>query len=167
MQTKKYVEIYGKARFCYLNEPDTEFDPKGVYSVSLETTKAEGDPIVKAIEEALSKEIADFHKNNKNKSTVERGPKGYTVEGDKFIFKAKSKFKPEIWDKDQKKLTDKNIWKDSTMWVQCKLNPYNKGGKVGCSLYMSSVQIDELVEGSSQNGTCPFKKREHESRLPK
>ena len=159
MQTK-FVDIYGKAKFCYLNEPDKEFDPNGIYSVTLETTKEIGDPIVKAIEEAISKEVADgYKKNGTSSKSYLRGPKPYSIEGDKFIFKAKSKFKPSIWDKEQNAL-DKTIWKDTTMWVQCKLNPYNKSKKVGCTLYMSSVQVDKLVEGTATNGACPFPKRE-------
>ena len=46
------------------------------------------------------------------------------------------------------------------MWVQFKLNPYDTTVGIGCSLYMYNIQIDNLVQGSSQNGACPFPKRD-------
>ena len=48
------------------------------------------------------------------------------------------------------------------MWLSYKASGYNKSVGLGVTLYMQSVQIDELVEGSADgaNGVCPFPKRD-------
>jgi len=46
------------------------------------------------------------------------------------------------------------------MWANCKASGYTKPIGSGATLLIGSVQIDQLVEGSSQNGECPFPKRE-------
>ena len=49
------------------------------------------------------------------------------------------------------------------MWINYKAQGYNKSIGLGCTLYIQSVQIDELVQGNSgANGSCPFPKRSEE-----
>jgi hypothetical protein len=49
------------------------------------------------------------------------------------------------------------------MWINYDARGYNKSIGIGCTLYMSGVQIDTLVQGTgSGNGACPFPKREKE-----
>ena len=80
-------------------------------------------------------------------------------------FKFKSKFKPTVFDKDQNELApDVAVWKDSTMRIKYELSAYDQAIGVGCSLYLLSVQVVDLVKGSSQNGKCSFPKAE--SSLP-
>jgi len=144
------LTLYGKAEFVWLNEPDTKFDPAGKYKVDLKVTEKEATPVIALIKEGLAKQPQPKNHNLP-----------YTKQSDgTYIFKMKSKFKPKLWDKDQHEL-DPNlyIWKDSTMWVQFKLNLYKSPIAVGVTLYMNNVQIDNLVKGSSQNGACPFPKR--------
>jgi len=56
-----------------------------------------------------------------------------------------------------------NIYKESTMWINYKASGYNKSIGLGCTLYIQSVQIDNLVQGSTgANGQCPFPRRSGE-----
>ena len=82
-----------------------------------------------------------------------------------MAFKLHSKFKPKLWDKDQKEIgPDVAVWKDSTMWIDYKASGYNKSMGLGVTLYIQSVQIDELIQGSAEsNGSCPFPKRSEEA----
>ena len=153
--------LFGMAEFVYLNEPDTEFKKEGVYKVDLKVSKLNAEPVIKVINEAISKKIADAFKETKKVGETKRAPLPFSKQTDgTYTFRIKSQFKPKLWDKDQKALgPDIQVWKDSTMWVQFKLNPYNTTLGVGCALYLQNVQIDNLVQGSSQNGACPFPKR--------
>ena len=156
--------LYGVAAFSWLTEKDTKFNPEGIYHVDLKVKKEDADPEVTIINQAISKKIAEEHKKGSIKTTapVKRAPLAFEKQEDgSYIFKIKSKFKPKLWDKSRKELgPDTFVWKGTSMWVQYKLNPYNQNIGLGCTLYLQNVQIDNLVQGSSQNGSCPFPKRE-------
>jgi hypothetical protein len=158
-----FKTIYGKANFTYLSSPDTQFG-KNDYHVTLELPKEKAQEHTKAIEEIISKEVAEQHKLTPSQTTpLTRAPKPYKDLGDVVTFKLHSKFKPKVWDKNQKEIgEDVAIWKDSTMWVNYKASGYNKSIGLGCTLYIQSVQIDNLVLGTTGggNGSCPFPKRE-------
>jgi hypothetical protein len=157
-----FKTIYGKANFTYLSSPDTQFG-KNDYHVTLELPKEKAQEHTKAIEEIISKEVAEQHKLTPSQTTpLTRAPKPYKDLGDVVTFKLHSKFKPKVWDKNQKEIgEDVAIWKDSTMWVNYKASGYNKSIGLGCTLYIQSVQIDNLVLGTTGggNGSCPFPKR--------
>tara|TARA_R100001530_G_scaffold17708_1_gene15302 strand:- start:246 stop:743 length:498 start_codon:yes stop_codon:yes gene_type:complete len=160
-----FKTIYGKANFTYLSSPDTQFG-KNDYHVTLELPKEKAQEHTKAIEEIISKEVAEQHKLTPSKTTpLKRAPKPYKDLGDVVTFKLHSKFKPKVWDKNQKEIgEDVSIWKDSTMWINYKASGYNKSIGLGCTLYIQSVQIDNLVQGSAgTNGACPFPKRSEEA----
>ena len=157
--------IHGKAKFCYLTQPDEAFG-SSVYKVTLEISKENSQEHIKIIQDIISKEVAEQHKLTPNQTTpLTRAPLPYKDDGDTISFKFHSKFKPKIWDKNQKEIgADVNIYKDSTMWISYKASGYNKSIGLGCTLYIQSVQIDNLVEGSEgANGACPFPKRETNS----
>ena len=152
--------IHGKANFSFLTQPDRGFG-KEEYSVTLETTKEKAQEHIKAIQGVISKEIAEEHKLRPGTQQLKRAPLPYKEKGDVVTFKIHSKFKPKIWDKDQKELApDISVWKNSVLWANYKPQGYNKSIGIGCTLYMGDVQIDTLVEGSSLNGECPFPNRE-------
>ena len=162
METQK--TIHGKANFCFLSSKDEAFG-KNDYHVTLEISKDKAQEHIKAIEEIISKEVAEQHKLTPNKTApLTRSPKPYKDGGDVVLFKLHSKFKPKVWDKNQKEVgSEIAIWKDSTMWINYKAQGYNKSIGLGCTLYIQSVQIDELVQGNSgANGSCPFPKRSEE-----
>ena len=155
-------QIYGKARYSYLSTPDTEFG-SSKYHVTLEISKEKAQEHIKAIQEIISKEVAEQHKLTPNITTpLKRSPLPYKDGGDVVLFKLNSKFKPKVWDKNQKEVgSEVAIWKDSTMWINYKAQGYNKSIGLGCTLYIQSVQIDELIQGNpGANGSCPFPKRD-------
>ena len=157
--------IHGKANFCYLSAKDEAFG-KNDYHVTLEISKEKAQEHIKAIEGIISKEVAEQHKLTPNKTApLTRAPKPYKDLGDIVTFKLHSKFKPKVWDRNQKEIgSDVAIWKDSSMWVNYKAQGYNKSIGLGCTLYIQSVQIDNLVQGSpGSNGQCPFPKRSEEA----
>ena len=154
--------IHGKAKFCYLTSPDEAFG-SGSYKVTLETSKEKAQEHIKALQGIISKEVAEQHKLKPDQTTpLNRANLPYKDEGDVVSFKFHSKFKPKLWDKNQKEIgPDVAVWKDTTMWVSYKAQGYNKSVGLGVTLYIQGVQIDELVQGTSGgNGSCPFPKRE-------
>ena len=161
MSNEILKRIHGKAKFCYLTSPDEAFGSND-YKVTLEVTKADASEHIKAIEGLISKEVAEQHKLTPNNTApLNRANKPYQDYGDIITFKLHSKFKPKLWDKNQKEIgSDVAVWKDSTMWIDYKASGYNKSVGLGVTLYIQSVQIDELVQGTTGNGSCPFPKRE-------
>jgi len=155
----------GTSKFVFISEPDTQFDSRGIYHCSVVFEKKEGEVEKKAINDVISKKIADIHVARPGTKEVKRAPLPYKEENGKIVIKFKSKFKPTIFDKDQNELApDVEVWKSSTMRIKYKLNGYDQTVGVGCSLYLLSVQVVDLVKGSSQNGKCSFPKAE--SSLP-
>ena len=164
MSNETLKTIYGKSLFTYLSQKDTAFG-KDDYHVTLELTKEKAQPHIKAIQEIISKEVAAQHKLTPNQTApLTRAPLPYKDLGEVITFKLHSKFKPKVWDKDQKEIgSDVNIYKESTMWINYKASGYNKSIGLGCTLYIQSVQIDKLVQGSTgANGQCPFPQRSGE-----
>ena len=159
--------IYGKGKFVYLTSPDNAFG-SDVYKVTLEVSKADASEHIKAIEGVISKEVAEQHKLTPNSTApITRSNKPYKAEGELVEFKFHSKFKPKLWDKNQKELgAEVAVWKDTTMWISYKAQGYNKSVGLGATLYIQSVQIDDLVQGSEgANGSCPFPNRGKEINL--
>ena len=165
MSNEILKRIHGKAKFCYLTSPDEAFG-SGEYKVTLEVTLADASEHIKTLQEIISKEVAAQHKLTPSQTTpLKRANLPYKDDGEYVVFKFHSKFKPKIWTKDQKELAeDVSVWKGSSMWISYKAQGYSKSVGLGVTLYMQSVQIDKLVEGSEgANGQCPFPKRSEEA----
>ena len=146
----------GKAKYSYISEPDTQYDPKGVYHLSIEFTKAEAEPEIKAIEEVIAGKIAELKKAKPEAKEIKLAPKPYKEEDGKIVIKFKSKFKPKIFDRNAKPLDPSiSVYKDSTMRVLYKLNAYDQTIGLGCSLYLLAVQVKDLVKGTPV-GECPW-----------
>ena len=157
--------IHGTADFCYITTPDVGFG-SNQYKVTLRVTKADASEHKKALQEIISKEVAEQHKLTPNQTTpLKRAGLPYKEDGEYVVFKFHSKFKPRIWTKDQKELgEDITVWKGSSLWINYKGQGYNKSVGLGVTLYMQSVQIDELIQGSEgANGSCPFPQRPEEA----
>mgnify|MGYP003137294616 FL=1 len=148
--------LHGKAKWCYLSAPDTAFN-KEEYKVDLEVPKVEAQEHMRAIKKIIDNTVSGV------KLDKVRLP--YKEEGDVVVFKLHSQFKPKMWTRDQKELgPEVSIWKDSTMWINYKPKGYDKSVGIGCTLYIQSGQIDELVQGTAGgNGSCPFPKRSEEA----
>ena len=167
MTNEVLKRIYGKGKFVYLTSPDEAFGA-GVYKVTLEVTKEKAQEHIKALQEIISKEVAAQHKLTPNQTTpLKRANLPYVEVGELVEFKLHSKFKPKLWDRDQKEIgPEVAVWKDSTMWIDYKGSGYNKSVGLGVTLYIQSVQIDELVQGTAGgNGSCPYPNRGKEINL--
>jgi len=146
----------GVAKFCYATEKDTQFDKDGIFHISLELTKAEAQPEIKAINEAISKKIAEIYKARPGTKNIKRATLPFKEEDGKIVIKFKSKFKPKGFDKNSNPLPMETIvYKGSTMRVNYKLQPYDQSIGVGCALYLTSFQVAKLVEGRTST-ECPF-----------
>ncbi len=160
MSSNKYT-IKGKADYSYLTKKDTGFG-KEEYSVTLRLSKDDAKEHIKIANQIISKVIAEEHKAHPSTKQLTRAPFPFKDDGEMVTVKIHSKFKPTIWDKNQKRLgPDVHVWKDSTMWVNYEPRGYNKSIGIGCTLYISGIQIDTLVQGSSLNSECPFPIREN------
>ena len=116
---------------------------------------------IKVANQIISKVIAEEHKAHPSTKQLKRAPLPFKEDGDMVTVKIHSKFKPTIWNKNQNRLSpDTQVWKNSTLWVSYEPRGYNKSIGIGCTLYISGIQIDTLVEGSSLNSECPFPNRE-------
>jgi len=153
--------IKGVADFCYVTTPDVGFG-SNQYKVTLRVTKADASEHIKALQDIIKKEVAEEHTARPGQTALlKRANLPYVEDGEVVAFKFHSKFKPKLWDKNQKEIgPEVAVWKDSTMWIDYKASGYNKSVGLGVTLYIQGVQIDELVQGSSNNGSCPFPKRE-------
>ena len=151
--------MYGEARYSYLTKPDDHFG-KNDYSVTLELPKDKAQEHIKKIDDMIAKEVANIHKATPGIKEVKRAPTPYKRDGDMVTFKLHSQYKPKLWDKNKKEL-DPNVfvWKGTTLWANYKLHLYNKSIGLGVTLYLGHVQIDTLVEGGPDGGTCPFPER--------
>tara|TARA_R100001594_G_scaffold137429_1_gene180488 strand:- start:193 stop:717 length:525 start_codon:yes stop_codon:yes gene_type:complete len=162
------VSPVGIAKYSYVSEPDKQFDSEGSYHVSLVFTKEEAQSEIKAINDVIAKKIADIYKAKPQTKNIRRAPLPFKEEEGKIVMKFKSKYKPKGFDKFKKPLpTETIVYKNSTMRVRYKLNPYDQSIGVGCSLYIVSFQVNNLVEGQSEV-ECPFDQLtdQNVSRLP-
>ena len=154
--SKEYrMTSIGEAKYCYVSEKDTKWDPEGIYHVSLILSKEEAEPEIKAINGMIAEKIAEIKKADL-KRQITRAPLPHKEEDGKIVIKFKSKFKPSGFDKKNIVLPkDVIVYKGSTMRVKYKLHPYDQTIGVGCSLYLLSFQVKDLVKGEPGGGS-PF-----------
>jgi len=155
LKNEKNISLYGEGEFIYFHEKDNAFGDPGEYKVTLKVPKANAGEYIREINSVIAKQVGP------GDIGFVKSRKPYVVKGDYVHFKAHSQFKPTIWNKDQTKLTDKVVWKGSTMWVNCRCTGYSKAIGSGATLLMGPVQIDKLVEGTGAPGAdrCPFPNR--------
>ena len=151
----------GEAIFPYLTKPDTDYNSEGVYHVKLKLKKDKSKELVKRIEEVISQQIAEHHKLHPSSTDlIKRAPKPYAEDEkdkDSYIFKFKSKFKPKLYDKQGEPLDEtKSIWGGTTMAVSYQTAGYRQSIGVGCTLRLVDCQIDNLVEGTTNNKKQPL-----------
>jgi|TARA_Y100000310_G_scaffold284942_1_gene308049 hypothetical protein len=160
-KNEKQMQIYGEAEWVYFDKPDNKYAEPGEYKCTLKVPKAKSGELICDINEVINNELRAKYGPNTGPEKLAHAKKPYTVKGDIVEFKLHSQFKPIIWGRDQNKLDEKiSVWSGSTMWANCKASGYTKSIGIGATLLLGMVQIDKLIEGSSQNGECPFPKRE-------
>ena len=150
-------KIKGTAKFSYLSDPDEVFGANK-YHVLLETSKENAKEHIEAIKKIISNEVVEAGKLNPNQTTeFKKANSCYTDLGDTVEFKIHSKFKPKMYDRKGKLLGEEvDIWKDSTMFITYKAQGYNKSMGIGCTLYVQSGQVDQLVTGAAGGESSPY-----------
>lgn len=154
----------GTAKFPWLTEPDTRFNPDGEYSVNL--IIPEDDPKTQALVAKIEKIWEDFKKTLKGpklKQTPTLGfDKEYTDDGDEtgnliFKFKAKTGYTddkgnrkelqpPKLFDAKLKPMDNSvPVWGGSTMIVNFTPQAYDHGKNLGITLRLNACQIIQLV----------------------
>ena len=81
----------GMTKFVYVSEADKQFDSEGIFHVSLVLTKEEAQPEIKAINEEISKKIAEIYKAKPGTKQIKRAQLPYKEEDGKVVIKFKSK----------------------------------------------------------------------------
>lgn len=164
---KTYTSPFGKAIYPHISKCDVRFKPEGEYHVDLEVDAGEALDLVTLVDKFVEKAFTEEKKKGKKK-TLKKAPLPYKKEDNKYIFKFKMKAKgtnsktgeaftqrPVIFDSELKPLNkDITVWGGSTLRVSfIPREWYTPLLGAGCSLRLKSVQVKNLVEGSSMNGS--------------
>lgn len=158
----------GKALWCKVFEPDTKFDPNGIFSVNVLIPEAEAAEVCEyldgLVQTRFAEEIKAKPKLKNGLSTKEPYEPEYDQNGDptgniEFKLKLKAKVqtrdgstyeqKPIVVDAKRKPLnSDTAVGNGSTVKVAYEPIPYMMASTktVGVSLRMKGVQILDLVE---------------------
>ena len=175
---KTYTSPFGKAIYPHINKADVKWKPEGEFHVDLEVDGGKALELITLIDKCVEKAFTEEKKKGKRKN-LKKATLPYKKENDKYIFKFKMKAKgtnsktgeaftqrPAIFDSELKPLNkDLIVWGGSTLRVSFFPREwYTPLLGAGCSLRMKSVQVKNLVEGSSMTGSSQgFEKVEGDS----
>ena len=149
----------GIAKWPYISEPDTEYNPDGLFHTKLSCKKTESVNIKKTIDDMIALEVKKQHDLNPDKAIKKSLP--YTEEGDDIIFNFKMNAKG-VRKSDKKPFTqepnllnadltpfDKSlkIWGDSILQITFEPYAWNMPVGIGCTLRIKTVKVVELVTG--------------------
>ena len=147
----------GRANYCWLNRPDTTFNPEGTYQTNLILSKVEAKGICKDIKKAYDDSQIEHKKKNK-KNLKAKLPYFENEDGDieiKFSQKAVihnkktgESFKKKVAILDSKRKPCRaNIGRDTEMKVAFEPKSYyHPQNGAGVTLRLKAVQIIKLVE---------------------
>jgi hypothetical protein len=179
---KKYVTLTsekGVAVWPWLNAPDTKFDARGVYKVQLahDPNDAKQRAYLDALEEAHEQAVAVIKKENpKLKNSLNVNPvtkaevndegdetgrvlvsfKMYATSQDPKTKEVKTRV-PRFFDAKGKPLVKPpRIGGGSVLKLAYQISPYLNGKNAGITLYLSAVQIIELVEFGGGGSAAAF-----------
>lgn len=165
---KTYTSPFGKAVYPHLNSPDVKFKAEGEYHLKLELDDKQAKEVIKVITETLDSALTNEKNNSKKKNVTKSSHISYKKEDGKNLFSFKMKAKgfnktngeaftqrPALFDNELKPLDpDLQIWGGSNLRVS--YSPYGwykqQLGGAGVTLRLKSVQVKDLVQGSSSNG---------------
>ena len=161
----RLVTPVGVGKYVFVNEPQTKFDPNGVYNVSLVMSEADASPLMTTLDEQLevaNKQAKETAKPQKRDSLTVNKP--YVKEYDEagvetgnieFKFKMTAKYttrdgevrerKPVIVDTKKNPVTE-IVGSGSKLKVAFNARPYYmpSANAYGVSLFLSAVQVIEL-----------------------
>ena len=149
----------GIAKWPYISEPDTEYNPDGLFHTKLSCKKTESLNIKKTIDDMIALEVKKQHDLNPDKAIKKSLP--YTEEGEEIIFNFKMKAKgtrksdgkpftqePNIVNADLTPFNkDQKIWGDSILKITFEPYAWNMPVGIGCTLRIKTVQVLELITG--------------------
>lgn len=180
MKTNKVINgvtPIGVAMYPKLTEPDYKFNTAGVYSVKLQLTEEEAEPIITEIkrviqdayDEACEKAVSKLEKSKiklvedtpcKEILDDDAEPTGYYALNCKMTASGTSRKtgkewtrKPAIFDAKGSVINitpDFQIWSGSKLRVAYELVPFSTTLGIGCSCRLTAVQVIELVSGSNK-----------------
>lgn len=158
----------GKALWAKIFEPDTKFDPNGIYSIDLIIPETEAQELCEYLDSVVQKrfdeEVKEYPKKKATLSTKPPYETDFDEDGNetgnlKFRFKLKAKGqtrdgreyeqKPAVVDAKRKPMPNEaSIGNGSIVKVAYEPIPYVMAStkQVGVSLRMKAVQIIDLVE---------------------
>jgi hypothetical protein len=139
MAGKAVVTPQGKANWVYLLEPFTQFDPEGVYKITLELDKDDAD-VMTLIDKIEEKSAGLTHR-----------PFEVDPDTGNYHLKAASKYKPQVFDSANQPIGDGvNVGAGSVVKIAVEPKAYEGFGG-GIKLYLKAVQVFELVEQSGSS----------------
>ena len=153
--------IKGKCEWAKVHEPDTKFDPDGLYSIEVTVPETEAVEMCEYLDGLVKTKITEEIKaNNKRSDLTTKTPYSKTEEGEiKFKFKLKAKVKtrdgqvfsqrPLVVDSKRTPLTkDTLIGNGSIVKVAFEPYAYSMMSSKTCSvsLRLKGVQVLQLVE---------------------
>ena len=151
MSTKQktiFITHKGIAQYPWLNKPDTQFDPDGVYKCNLIVPTDQ----TKEIKAAVNKVAVDEFGKDKAKNA--RMPFKIDEETGHTIIVTKSKFAPKFCDATGNIITGDvpKLWGGSTLKLAGYVSPYSTAGNIGVTLHLTKVQIINPVGGDADDG---------------
>tara|TARA_Y100001937_G_C7110494_1_gene327284 strand:+ start:310 stop:906 length:597 start_codon:yes stop_codon:yes gene_type:complete len=151
----KYVRVttpVGNASYPWLKQPDTKFNPDGLYSCNIIVDKDKAKKLITIIDKAYDDNIASEKAKAPNKK-IKLAAKPYDEqEGNKVLFKIKTKAKigdvairPHVVDAKGQPIINTDIFGGSEVKVSADLIPYYvPANGAGISLRLIGVQILKL-----------------------
>lgn len=164
--------IEGKALWAKVHDPDSKFDPNGIYSISVLVEEDQAQEMCEYLNELAKKKLAEEIKNNpKRKNATLKSPFQFATDRDgnetseiEFKFKLKAKFqsrdgqtftqKPIVVDSKRTPMSKDNlIGNGSLVKVAFEPIPYLMMNTQQCSvsLRLKGVQVIQLVEYQGGN----------------
>jgi hypothetical protein len=167
----KFTTPKGIAKYPWLSKPDTQFNPTGVYKVSLLIPKANARELIDKLDTAAGEALTEARANAKSPAIakqitlapcyhIETDDEGEETGNIEFRFKQNAlvkfqdgttkEMKPFIFDAQGKQMqVCPNVYGGSVLRINFSpVGYYNASSKsAGVSLRMNAVQIMELVTG--------------------
>ena len=151
MSTKQktiFITQKGFAQYPWLNKPDTQFDPDGVYKCNLIVPTDQTKELKAAVKKVAEEEFG------KDKFKNARMPFKIDEETGHTVIVTKSKFEPKFCDATGNIITCDvpKLWGGSTLKLAGYISPYSAAGNIGISLHLTKVQIINPVGGDADDG---------------
>jgi len=156
----------GVAEFPYISEPDTVFNPDGLFHTKLVCKKSESLKVKKDIDDLIAQEIKKQHDKDPEKP-IKKAPLPYVESDDEITFNFKLNAsgtrksdgkaftqEPNIVNADMSPFNKElKIWGGSKLQITFEPYSWNMPIGIGCTLRIKTVQVLELVTGGNTSNT--------------